>query len=100
MRVCLAYDRAADTAYSINGAATVAPVDTRAKFIGKNVTDVPSKSPTIYAALLDEAVDVWRPVEAVPESEDVYRIVSETPDGETWAFPRVARSMPRARALR
>ena len=42
---------------------------------------------TIYIALCEEAVDVWRPVEAYQEGESVYRIANTpTPDGEVWEF--------------
>jgi hypothetical protein len=41
---------------------------------------------TIYVALLEEGVDVWRPVEAEREGE-FFRIVSSRPDTERWAFP-------------
>lgn len=41
----------------------------------------------IYVRLLDEAVDVWRPVRAVHQAEDVYRIVSDAVEGERWEFP-------------
>jgi hypothetical protein len=40
---------------------------------------------TIYVALLDENVDVWRPVTAQRE-DDNYRIVGPVPDSETWSF--------------
>jgi hypothetical protein len=40
---------------------------------------------TIYIALLDEGVDVWRPVEAQREG-DYYRIVGSGPETEKWAF--------------
>jgi hypothetical protein len=43
---------------------------------------------TIYVALKDEGVDVWRPVEATDEGGSVYRISeAPMPDGETWKFP-------------
>lgn len=43
---------------------------------------------TIYVALTDEAVDVWRPVEAISEGGAVYRITDEpAPPNETWEFP-------------
>jgi hypothetical protein len=47
---------------------------------------------TIYVALEDEGVDVWRPVEAADEGGGIYRI-SQTPmsDGEKWEFPPGAR---------
>jgi len=43
---------------------------------------------TIYIPLLDEAVDVWRPVEALHEEDDVYTIVSTNPypEDEHWQF--------------
>jgi hypothetical protein len=40
---------------------------------------------TIYVALLDEDVDVWRPVEARREG-GFYRIVGPVPETEKWAF--------------
>ena len=42
----------------------------------------------IYIHLPDEAVDVWRPVEAEPVGELTYRILSENPDpeNERWEF--------------
>lgn len=41
---------------------------------------------TIYMPLLNEGVDVWRPVEATPMWWDTYRVEREMPDGEEWAF--------------
>ena len=43
---------------------------------------------TIYVQLLDEKVDVWRPVQATHEGEDRYRILSENAaaDDEHWEF--------------
>jgi hypothetical protein len=42
----------------------------------------------IYVALLDEGVDVWRPVEAEHLHDDVYLIVSQSYDREIerWQF--------------
>lgn len=40
---------------------------------------------TIYVYLLDEGVQVWRPVEAEPVG-DAFRIVGGCPDGERWEF--------------
>ncbi len=42
----------------------------------------------IYVALLDEGVEVWRPVEAQHLSGDTYRIVEQQYDRETesWEF--------------
>ncbi len=36
-------------------------------------------------ALLNERVDVWRPVDAERE-DDFYRIVGSVPENETWVF--------------
>lgn len=49
---------------------------------------IPAQATTIYVYLLDEGVDVWRPVSAEHLREDVYRIVGEAPDpeDEKWAF--------------
>ena len=43
---------------------------------------------TIYVRLLDEAVDVWRPVTAETLDGGRYRIISENtdPDDEKWEF--------------
>ena len=44
---------------------------------------------TIFVALLNEGVDVWRPVQARPLGRDLYRIVGVEADvsEETWQFP-------------
>ena len=39
----------------------------------------------IFVQLLDEGVDVWRPVEAEPLA-DGFRIVGGCPDDERWEF--------------
>jgi hypothetical protein len=42
---------------------------------------------TVYVALRDEGVDVWRPVEAERISDSVYRLADGSiPDGEEWEF--------------
>jgi hypothetical protein len=41
---------------------------------------------TIYVELLDEGVDVWRPVEAERVGE-FFRIVGLPPESERWTFP-------------
>jgi hypothetical protein len=41
---------------------------------------------TIYVPLLDEAVDVWRPVAALVEADDVYRLPDAAPADERWEF--------------
>src|SRR5215471_16598479 len=44
---------------------------------------------TIFVALLNEAVDVWRPVQARPLAQGLFRIVGVECDvsDETWQFP-------------
>jgi hypothetical protein len=44
---------------------------------------------TIFVALLDEGVDVWRPVQARPLDHGLFRIVGVQADtsDETWQFP-------------
>jgi hypothetical protein len=46
---------------------------------------------TVYIKLLDEDVDVWRPVEAERLNDDIVRLPTAAPEGETWAFPPGAR---------
>ncbi len=43
---------------------------------------------TIYVYLLDEGVEVWRPVSAERVGDDVYRITDaqSNDDTETWEF--------------
>lgn len=41
---------------------------------------------TIYMPLLNEGVDVWRPIEATPLPSDLYRVEGEIPEDEEWAF--------------
>ena len=43
---------------------------------------------TIYIYLLDEGVDVWRPVDAIHIKENIYQInpESEIPETEIWEF--------------
>jgi hypothetical protein len=47
-----------------------------------------SERDTIYVALLDEGIDVWRPVEAERPSPDRYLIVDQDydPGIERWEF--------------
>jgi hypothetical protein len=46
------------------------------------------KRETIYIELLDEGVQVWRPVEAERRQDGLYRILSKPPDEtEAWKFP-------------
>ncbi len=46
---------------------------------------------TIYVQLLDEAVDAWRPVVALAEADDVYRLPDAAPADERWEFSPGAR---------
>ena len=41
---------------------------------------------TIYVALLNEGVDVWRPVEATPLTSDTYRVEGGMDEDEEWEF--------------
>jgi hypothetical protein len=45
-------------------------------------------SETIFVRVLEEDVDCWRPVQAVNEGADRYRIVGANPDptDERWEF--------------
>ena len=45
----------------------------------------------IYVELLEEGVDVWRPVRAIGEGNGVYRLPNDQPEGERWASPPGAR---------
>jgi hypothetical protein len=48
----------------------------------------PAQTTKVYVCLLDEGVDVWRPVSAEHVEGDRYRIVGEPPDpeDEKWEF--------------
>jgi hypothetical protein len=43
-------------------------------------------SRTVYVELLDEGVDVWRPVQADHEGLN-FRLSTAAPDGEKWRYP-------------
>ncbi len=43
--------------------------------------------PTAFMPLLDEGVDVWRPVELAADAAGRLVVVSQKPDDEIWAFP-------------
>ena len=46
-----------------------------------------STDATVYVRLLNEGVDVWRPVKAVRLSETTYQLSEEpTPEEEAWSF--------------
>jgi hypothetical protein len=53
----------------------------------------------VYVELLDEGVDVWRPVEAISEGGGVYRLRGDAPPDEAWAFPPGSRVRCEARRL-
>lgn len=42
---------------------------------------------TVCVELLDEDVEVWRPVGAELEDGEVFRLPLTAPDDERWAFP-------------
>lgn len=46
------------------------------------------KETQIYVYLLDEGTDVWRPVKAVHQSGDIYKIISlnHNHEDEKWEF--------------
>jgi hypothetical protein len=41
---------------------------------------------TVYVALLDEGVAVWRPVASESIGPNLFRIVGTVPDDESWEF--------------
>jgi hypothetical protein len=45
-----------------------------------------SNTATVYVALLDENVDVWRPLQAEQVGGDLYRLTGEQPPDEAWPF--------------
>ena len=56
---------------------------------------------TIYVPLLDEGVDVWRPVTAKELPDGLHEIVSVNthPSDEKWAFPTGSRVRCEPRSL-
>lgn len=44
------------------------------------------KHEKIYVALIDEGLDVWRPVDAEYISPDTYKILEKMPEGEVWEY--------------
>jgi hypothetical protein len=40
----------------------------------------------VYVELLDEGVDVWRPVAAEHLGGDLYHLIGERPENEVWPF--------------
>lgn len=53
----------------------------------------------IYVELLDEGVETWRPVAAVDEGDGIFRLTSDQPEDEAWAFPPGARVRCEVREL-
>lgn len=55
---------------------------------------------TVYVALLNEAVDTWRPVQARPVGQHLFRLVGVDADisDESWQFPAgaVVKCVPKA----
>jgi len=45
-----------------------------------------SERRTVHVYLPDEAVDVWRPVEAEHLGRDEYRLIGPVPEDEVWEF--------------
>jgi hypothetical protein len=41
----------------------------------------------VYMPLLNEATEVWRPVEATLMPDDTYRVEGPMEEDEEWAFP-------------
>jgi hypothetical protein len=42
---------------------------------------------TVYVELLDESVEVWRPVAGLQVRDGVYRLSDAPAEEELWAFP-------------
>jgi hypothetical protein len=62
--------------------------------------DDDSDMATVYVHLPEEAVDAWRPVEAIEEGDTIYRLDSSAaPEGEAWEFPPGARVRCEVREL-
>ncbi len=53
----------------------------------------------VYVELLGEGVDVWRPVDAISEGGDIYRLPDDAPPDERWAFPPGSKVRCEARRL-
>ena len=56
--------------------------------VGQKQMTKSKRTETIYVRLLDEGVDVWRPVSAEILGKERYRIISEPsdPEDEKWEF--------------
>jgi hypothetical protein len=53
-------------------------------FLGEYI--IKKRCMTIFIALLDESVSVWRPVSAIRIRDDVFQIRGKPPEGERWQF--------------
>lgn len=47
----------------------------------------PDRTTTIFVALLDEGIEVWRPVAARPFGSGLFRIIGLVAGSERWQFP-------------
>lgn len=54
---------------------------------------------TVYVAVEGEGTGAWRPVDAIREGGDVYRLTDVKPDEERWAFPPGSRVRCRRKTL-
>ena len=45
-----------------------------------------TEAQTIYVELLDEGVTVYRPVEATPDPDGIFRLPAIAPADERWRF--------------
>lgn len=54
----------------------------------------------IYVFVLAEGTDVWRPVQAIYEHDNVYRIISPNPDPEDEQWQFSAGDLVRCKSLR
>ncbi|MBJ7330667.1 MAG: hypothetical protein JHC95_12280 [Solirubrobacteraceae bacterium] len=46
-----------------------------------------TRTAEVYVELLEESVEVFRPVDAAPQGNDIYVLPSDAPPGEAWRFP-------------
>ena len=54
-------------------------------------------SQEVFVRLLDEGVEVWRPVAAVRVADGIYRLTGARPEDERWEFESgaVVRCVPK-----
>jgi|ERR1700722_4297946 len=53
----------------------------------------------IYMPLLGEGTECWRPVRAVPVSDDIFEVIDRIPENESWAFAPFSRVCCRDRVF-